>query len=85
MTTPTVERLVAVESKVDALTIMVKALLYPWWYRLCLILAENENGQLKFVTLLVLGLAAVLNGAAMAGWGFSISAAAADLVDTGSP
>lgn len=63
--------------KVDALSGMVEVLTNqkPWFYQIFWVLAENKNGQLKFVAMIILGLAAIANGLSMAGYGVSIAGA----------
>ena len=45
----------------------------PWFYRILWTLVENKEGQLKYVALVLLGLAAIANGLAFSGYGFSVA------------
>lgn len=47
----------------------------PWFYRIVWTLAENKEGQLKYVALIILGIAAIMNGMVFSGYGFSIAEA----------
>lgn len=47
----------------------------PWFYRIIWTLAENKEGQLKYVVLIILGLAAIANGIAVSGYGINIAEA----------
>jgi hypothetical protein len=66
----------ALTGKMETLTRLVEALTRPWYLRILLILAENQTGQLRYVALILIALAAMLNGMAFSGWGISVAAPA---------
>lgn len=72
------EIVMSVRGEVRALSAMLTAFIdrKPAWMRIAWVLAENKNGQLKFVALIVLGLAALVNGVAISAFGVSIAGAA---------